>query len=1044
MSFEVVEFENSADANRKVIEILKNTRSRSTLTPVTFITPSYRTGNRLINQFTRGLVFDEGLALASIEQITSTDLLAKLAQHLNIMWSFSDYSRNLAQATSRKLYKDEQFGSADKLMPSTVLAISESVARFNWIDLEDDKLFKALSQSWLTPTSKLLINFARDIQAELNKTGSKTPANLLNQLVGSASELKSAGVSEILGRVIQIDESLPEFLSVFLDSILPAEMFTSLRAADKSTSTEIQESTLNSFSDVFTEVRHAVKQAIDYLNASGSALEVAILYSDSQDYATSLMSALDNAGIQWHGPAKDLAANSRIAILVKDILEYAASSQDSFLDRKIVMRAIRSRILVNPPGLPEEFSWYKVERYIKSTGLFNNAEAWLPELKKYVNSLPDLLKDLEEAEKYPGEIEVLDVAKEKVDNAYSSKALVELIEAIASFKKVVNTGGNAISELKASEALRNLLEVLIGKNSDRKLPVLDDKALAIILEALNLGFGDQEELGQNHGRALLSRVAAALNSKGANKVGGGLFIGDLNQPAATMYKYLIVLGCSEGAMPKRIQEDPLIPDALKRELPSGLANVLPDTNRSITNTISNIKSVIRGASNVALSFTRDGLVGAGSGKVSPLVNEITSTPVVEVLSFESYVDSETNAVLNSDLNRKANLQNSVSSAGTTTEIPELASALSLHSAQFTEYIGNLGPGTNAFSVETSILSPSAVETYLKCPHKFLVSYGLGFKFEDETDEIEDYRANDFGTMAHAAWEELFNECVKKGTIPTAGEPFSLEDSNRFKEIFQAQVKASKNKGQAGWEPLFDERANQLLANVDKYFELEHQHRSMTVQEIDGKTALLPLREVFKLRPHLAEYSFDQDGLFYLNIDVPANNGTLQMKFKGRMDRLDLSANVVAAGILDFKTTASSRILSNASEYIQDLLYSHAMRNDKAFPSIRLVTFNYLTMRDEKESDLISLREVPWRIYTDESNGGLPVAELPKAIEDLNTLMDAELKQKLSKLAIAIEQGKFEPNPKSKSADYCEVCKALGKSKANRVALAANPVVENEI
>ena len=1043
MSFEVVEFGNSAEATRHVSKILKDARAKSNLTPITFVAQNYRSGNALVNQFTRQMVLGEGLALAAIEQITATDLLSNLAQHLDIIWSFNDYSKSLAQATSRKLFRDEQFGKSQKIMPSTVLAISECVAKFNWIDLEESEIYEKLAAAQLTPTSKLLLSFAKDVQQEVNKTETKTPANLLKLLSSRVAELKESSANESLGRVIQLDEGLPETFSEFLESILDDSSFTALRVRKTALESEVKDASVTSFPDVFTEVRHAAQQAINFINSAGSALDVAILYSDSKDYATSLIAALDDAGLEWHGPSKDLPGNSRIAILVKDILEYSASNLAQFLDRRTVMRAIKSRILINPPGIPEEFSWYKVERYIKSTGLFNNAEAWLPELRKTAQSLPGLLKELEEAEKYPDETEVLDSVNQKLDNSYSAQALMLLIENIAAFKARVNGVSNSISESQASEALSDLIHFLIGNPTDRKLPSLDDKALAIILEANNSGFGDAEEAGQNHGRALLTKITAALNTKGASKSGGGIFLGELNQPAATMYKYLIVLGCSEGAMPKRLQEDPLIPDALKRELPSVLKMALPETNENIRHSIASIKSVIRGAQHISLSFARGGLVGTGSGKVSPMVKEITSSSVNDVLSFENFVDSQSNAVLKSDLKRKSNLQATMSTTSDLIPIPELASALSLHSAQFTEYAGNLGPGTTAFELERQVLSPSSVESYLKCPHKFLVSYGLSFKFEDETDEIEDYRANDFGTMAHAAWEELFHECVRNGDLPEAGEAFTEDHRNRFREIFKSEVAASKNKGQAGWEPLFDERANQFLANVDKYFELEHRHRAIARLGDEDNEEPAPLREAFKLRPHLAEYSFDQDGLLYLRVNVPVTEGHVTMQFKGRMDRLDLSSTGVAAGVLDFKTTAAARIMGNASELIQDLLYAHAMRNSHEFPAIKLVTFNYLTMKSEKESDLVSLRQVPWEILADENHGGMPEAGLAEAISNHNEAMDYELRTRLAKLALAIEEGKFEPNPASGSANYCEVCNALGKTKAKRISQAANPIEEDQ-
>ena len=145
--------------------------------------------------------------------------------------------------------------------------------------------------------------------------------------------------------------------------------------------------------------------------------------------------------------------------------------------------------------------------------------------------------------------------------------------------------------------------------------------------------------------------------------------------------------------------------------------------------------MIRGAKSISLSFARDGLVGTGSGKVSPLVKSITNSPVVDIPSFEQFIDEQPNAVLSSDLARKANIVDGANGSDVHPLVAELQSAIALHSSEFGLYSGNIGRGTKAFDLEEKVLSASAVETYLKCPHKFLVTYGLGFRFEDDVDEI---------------------------------------------------------------------------------------------------------------------------------------------------------------------------------------------------------------------------------------------------------------------------------------------------------------------
>lgn len=1032
MSYQVTKFENSADANAKARTHITSAIEHEPGSQVTLIVDTYRNGNILQKQICFPTSPGENLATAGLELLTGLDLVAFLAEKADLLWSATDQNRALSQAVQRRLYRDQEFGEANKLMPGTVIAITDAVSKFNWIELEDDSIYNGLNMDSLTPTAKKLLAFSLEVQKDLNAAQNFTPARMLKLLIKNLDSIKLSGTAKELGNVIQLDSQLPQNFNELILELVGSDKYVVFEKDKDATASQIVEAEVLSFPDVFTEVRHATAKIVKFLLQAENSRDIAVLYSDTQDYASSLMAALDDAGIEWFGPAKEQVANSRIAILIKDILEYASRPQDFYLDRKTIMRAIRSRILINPPSLPEEFSWYKAERFIKSKGFFNNSESWLPELNQISGSIDDLLVELSEAQKFPEELDPINSAEDKLDDAYSALALKKIIEALTEFKSSVNNQKSRISELEAAHKLRDLITFLLGARGSSNLPALDAKALAIILEALGLGFGDEGEDKQNHARALLTKVTEALQNKGKYKSGNsGIFVGALNQHPALKFDHLVVLGCSEGAMPKRMQEDALIPDALKLGLPFGLRACLPDTNYAITEAQSSISSVMRGAKAISLSFARDGLVGTGSGKVSPLVKSITSSSVIDVQSFEQYIDEQPNAVLRSDLARKANVVDRVNGPESLPLVAELQSALALHSSEFGQYFGNIGFGTNAFDLEEKVLSASAVETYLKCPHKFLVTYGLGFRFEDDVDEIENYRANDFGTMAHTAWELLFSECSQTGMVPKEGERFSEEAKLRFREIFKEQVQAAKNKGQAGWEPLFNERANQFLDNVDKYFELEYDHRSKTPR-VSG-TNSVELRPEFNLRPHLAEYSFDRDGLMYLSIQVPSDKGPVTMKFKGRMDRLDLSISGLSAGILDFKTGKSSTIRGSEEEHIQDLLYGHAMRNSAEYPTIDLVTFHYLTMSTQDESELVSLRKLPTEIFANEKDGGLSPEHIAEAIILHNQKMDELLVGKLSLLSQAIASGKFAPNPDSKSAQYCEVCKVIGKTRSRKVA-----------
>jgi ATP-dependent helicase/DNAse subunit B len=333
------------------------------------------------------------------------------------------------------------------------------------------------------------------------------------------------------------------------------------------------------------------------------------------------------------------------------------------------------------------------------------------------------------------------------------------------------------------------------------------------------------------------------------------------------------------------------------------------------------------------------------------------------------------------------------------------------------------------------LSPSAIETYLKCPHKFFVTKILGFVFEDDDDEIEVFRASDFGTIVHSSFELFHKLCLADNHLPNFGEAFSETAIEKFSLIFNQECDRAIAKGQAGWLPLFEQKRTTVLKNLNLYFGLEHKHRNTS----PGGQFLL--REAFALRPHLAEYSFDLDGLMPIQIPVEGSKTTHKIQFKGRMDRADKSRSDYLAGIVDFKTGRAASITSSAEEHIQDLVYSYALRHNSAdFSNTKIVLFSYLTLNKEKESKLVNLRdkypdgqEVDAAIFKSESEGGYSDSELPAKVEEHNSKLDGLLLTHLKSLVVAAETGIFPLNPESKSVTYCEVCSdSFGRTNAKMI------------
>ena len=82
------------------------------------------------------------------------------------------------------------------------------------------------------------------------------------------------------------------------------------------------------------------------------------------------------------------------------------------------------------------------------------------------------------------------------------------------------------------------------------------------------------------------------------------------------------------------------------------------------------------------------------------------------------------------------------------------------------------------AVETADhLSPSALDTYIRCPFTYLLKYGLGMQAYRDKDELG---ADDFGTLAHAALESYAHTQIVRGDD-------QLTDAVAIEALFRSQI-----------------------------------------------------------------------------------------------------------------------------------------------------------------------------------------------------------------------------------------------------------------
>jgi RecB family exonuclease len=399
---------------------------------------------------------------------------------------------------------------------------------------------------------------------------------------------------------------------------------------------------------------------------------------------------------------------------------------------------------------------------------------------------------------------------------------------------------------------------------------------------------------------------------------------------------------------------------------------------------------------------------------------------------------ETGAVSQSDLDSKEQ----AAIADEQTWSKELASAVWFVSPEASVFAGNFEdkiPGP-LIDFENKSLSASSVEKFLKCRHNFFTTKVLGISDMDEADSIEELRSIDFGKAVHAAFERLLKEHPELN--PSYGESYSQAAKEKFQHLFQEECDLIVARGQAGWPPLFESRKQTFLNQLDDYFAFELQARTQ-VCDLDsrGNPALKKMNEASLLKPQFAEFEFDKTGNGLLEVEVETDGLPKQtLKFKGLIDRVDISSDRVHVGVLDFKTGSKNYIDPDTA--VQDLLYEYAIRHNSNFVGVKKVSSRYLFLSKKlDDSGLIDLRSNRnLGVFLDPSEGGLQGHDYVLAMSQNQLAAESELIDRLAPLVVASYKGVFLTHDvigSKNSFKLCATCKKLGQNTIATLSLTAH-------
>lgn len=1032
-------YSSGLDAQVDLARLVADVKLKDALRQVTLVVES----NHQALQFRRQLVrsLQRGghpASLVAFSALTKLDVVSTIARIAQVAWKPEDYKVAKQLVLRRVLRGNGEVFSNLALHPESFATLIKYSDQFDWIELTDGAVQNLLSTGQLSSTkiSLKLLQIAKETQDLLRVEGKLGPAHIIRQVSNSLSEEVVRQVKMSLGHVLVVTSDYPSTLGGLLDQLLGADSHIKVnlvREDSRAEATQVQ-----SFPDPETEAKAVVREVAKRISEGHPVDQFAVLYSDAAQYADLLENEFDQAQIVWNGMATDSPVLSLPATATKGYLSAVKSIfQTGTFTRADLLGLLR---IASITSRGERFRSGSFQRFLNRNGLFNEVNNWGPLLSAMAAQIPVLEGELEVLAEVEAEQEEIDDVTFKLNQAKTANSLQLLIsELIASAERLAQSANNSDLASKVWFEVNEFYPQL----AQAKMPV--DR---LAFEKIGEFFATQheselttrEEIRDSliqMDQGIVLNLAQLKMQHG--ELARGVYIGPVSQNGALYFENLWVVGAGEGLLPPQIREDPIFPDALKEIFSSETRFELKSVAQRAAEIEANFFCVAKGARNLSISYPRGGTLAKTEGAPSAWLGQLTSAPSRNVPAAFDFRLGEAGAVSVTDLQAKERAALSDVEAGS----KQLSAALWFTWPQLTEYVGHLegklsGP---VIDFDQMTLSASSVEKFLKCGHNFFTAKVLGLSDMEEPDSIAEIRAIDFGKAVHAAFERLLKEFPALN--PGFGERYSDQAVDKFRDLFSEECDLLVARGQAGWAPLFEFRRRAFMDLVNYYFTLEQQARSeVFVAPPKKRGHFRPMSAVNLLQPQNAEFEFDKTGNGLLQVPVQADGfPPVTLKFKGLIDRIDVSADREHVGVLDFKTGSKSYLDKRSA--VQDLLYEYAIRRNSNFLGVTKVSSRYLFLsKTERDSGLVDLRtERETGVYLDPVDGGLSGQEYASALVENRMSAELELQEKLKLLVEAAYKGAFWTHDIQRSGSsfpFCPTCKKLGQKPVSRLSPIAHP------
>jgi len=432
------------------------------------------------------------------------------------------------------------------------------------------------------------------------------------------------------------------------------------------------------------------------------------------------------------------------------------------------------------------------------------------------------------------------------------------------------------------------------------------------------------------------------------------------------FDHIILLSCQEGNMPKGLGDSSFLPYSIRKAF--GLTTI--DHKSAIYSYY--FHRMIQRAEDITIAYN-DSTEGLQTGEISRYVSQ---------LMVES----------NHHFNRisvQAELPKQQESTATTNDYLEVEKTEQVIQTLLSVF------DKDRNRQERPLLTPSAINKYMRCPLIFFYYYVGGLREKDDTEDDEiDNRI--FGNILHKAAENLYNKLTQRNkTI----------EASTLKSLLKDNIAIERAIDEAFSEELFRGKRN-LRLNGMQYINRQVLIRFLrNLIEYDARTAPITIIET--------EKNVQED------YTIKCGEQTFTTTIGGKIDRLDQVGGTVR--IIDYKTGS---IKKNEIKSLDDIFDKKKIENHSDY---YLQAFLYAILVDrKKETDGLVSPALLYVAKADKESFDptLPLDGMP--VTDIRAYSEPFMQH----LATIVEEifnpnVPFRPTEAKKRCDYCpykELCK----------------------